>query len=72
MDLTEAEDIKKRWQEYTEKLYKNKFGGWGGAGITVPAVTFSFCDHRGPLGTPSSQEMTMHPDTGHFMRNTFG
>ena len=22
-DLTEAEDIKKRWQEYTEKLYKN-------------------------------------------------
>ena len=22
MDLTEAEDIKKRWQEYTDKLYK--------------------------------------------------
>ena len=22
MDLTEAEDIKKRWQEYTEKMYK--------------------------------------------------
>ena len=22
MDLTEAADIKKRWQEYTEKLYK--------------------------------------------------
>ena len=22
MDLTEAEDIKKRWQEHTEKLYK--------------------------------------------------
>ena len=22
MDLTEAEDIKNRWQEYTEKLYK--------------------------------------------------
>ena len=22
MDLTEAEDIKKRWQEYKEKLYK--------------------------------------------------
>ena len=22
MDLTEAEEIKKRWQEYTEKLYK--------------------------------------------------
>ena len=23
MHLTEAEDIKKRWQEYTEELYKN-------------------------------------------------
>ena len=22
MDLTEAEDIKRRWQEYTEELYK--------------------------------------------------
>ena len=22
MDLTEAEDIKKRWQEYAEELYK--------------------------------------------------
>ena len=22
MDLTEAEDIKKRWQHYTEELYK--------------------------------------------------
>ena len=24
MDLTEAEDIKKRWQEYTENLYKKR------------------------------------------------
>ena len=24
MDLTEADDIKKRWQEYTEDLYKKK------------------------------------------------
>ena len=24
MDLTEAEDIKKRWQEYTEALYKKE------------------------------------------------
>ena len=23
MDLTESKDIKKRWQEYTEELYKN-------------------------------------------------
>ena len=25
MDLTEAEDIKERWQEYTEELYKKIF-----------------------------------------------
>ena len=25
IDLTEAEDIKKRWQEYTEELYKKSF-----------------------------------------------
>ena len=25
MELTEAEGIKKRWQEYTEELYKNIF-----------------------------------------------
>ena len=25
MDLTEAQDIKKRWQEYTEELYKKIF-----------------------------------------------
>ena len=24
MDLTEAKDIKKRWQEYTEELYKKQ------------------------------------------------
>ena len=24
-DLTEADDIKKRWQEYTEELYKKIF-----------------------------------------------
>ena len=24
MDITEAEDIKKRWQEYTEELYKKR------------------------------------------------
>ena len=27
LDLTEAEDIKKRWQEYTEELYKKDLHG---------------------------------------------
>ena len=29
MDLTEAEDIKKRWQEYTEELYKKDLQYFG-------------------------------------------
>ena len=28
MDLTEAEETKKRWQEYTEELYKNILMIW--------------------------------------------
>ena len=28
MDLTKAEDIKKRWQEYTEELYKKVLMTW--------------------------------------------
>ena len=28
MDLTEAEDIKKRWQEYTEELFKKALRAW--------------------------------------------
>ena len=27
-DLTEAEEIKKRWQEYTEELYKKSLNDW--------------------------------------------
>ena len=27
MDLTEVEDIKKRWQEYTEELYRKDLHG---------------------------------------------
>ena len=37
MDLTEAEDIKKRWQEYTEELYKKK--------IFMIQITRMVCDH---------------------------
>ena len=33
MDLTKAEDIKKRWQEYTEELYQK--------GLNEP----QWCDH---------------------------
>ena len=37
MDLTEAEDIKKRWQEYTEELYKKDLHGPGNhGGVIIP------------------------------------
>ena len=28
MDLTEAEDIKRRWKDYTEDLYKKRCRNW--------------------------------------------
>ena len=36
MDLTGAEDIKKRWQEYTEEVYKN---------ISMMPITTIVYDH---------------------------
>ena len=36
MDLTDAEDIKKRWQEYTEELYN--FWGGRNQGSGVPCT----------------------------------
>ena len=37
MDLTEAEDIQKRWQEYTEELYKKD--------LHDPDNHTKWCDH---------------------------
>ena len=42
MDLTEAEDIKKRWQEYTEQLYKKVLHDPEVAGINLLS-TKCFC-----------------------------
>ena len=36
MDLTEAEDIKKRWQEYTEELYKKDLHDPGNHDGVIP------------------------------------
>ena len=42
MDLTEAEDIKKRWQEYTEELYKKDLHDPDNYGIImVWSLTYS-------------------------------
>jgi len=35
MDLTQAKDIKKRWQEYTEELYKKRFSWLSLNGVIV-------------------------------------
>ena len=34
-DLTEAEEIKKRWQEYTEELLKKGLNDWHDHGVVV-------------------------------------
>ena len=44
MDLTEAEDIKKRWQECTEELYKKD--------LLLLLGPYHFC----PLSSPSLHE----------------
>ena len=45
MDLTEAEDIKKRWQEYTEELYKKDHDPYNHDGvITHPEPDILECE----------------------------
>ena len=36
MDITEAEDIKKRWQDYTEELYKKDLNDSDNHGGVIP------------------------------------
>ena len=53
MDLTQAEDIKKRWQEYTEDLYKKDLhdpDNHGGV-ITHPEPDILECEVKWPLGS---------------------
>ena len=51
MDLTEAEDIKKRWQEYTEELYKKDLHNQNNHGgvITDLEPDIMECQSSGPL-----------------------
>ena len=53
MDLTEAGDIKKRWQEYTEELYKKDLqdpDNHDGV-ITDLEPDILECEVKGPLGS---------------------
>ena len=61
MDLTEAEDIKKRWQEYTEELYKKRLhdpDGHDGV-ITHLEPDILECEVKWALGS-----ITMHKASG--------
>ena len=58
MDLTEAEDIKKRWQEYTEELYKrylNDPDNHGGV-ITHLEPDILECEVKWALGTITTNQ----------------
>ena len=61
MDLTEAEDIKKRWQEYTEELYKKDLhdsDNYDGV-ITHLEPDILECEVKWALGS-----ITMNKDSG--------
>ena len=53
MDLTEAEDIKKRWQEYTEELYKRGLSNLDNHDSVVTHLVPHIleCDENGTLGS---------------------
>ena len=58
MDLIEAEDIKKRWQEYTEELYKkglNDLDNQDGV-VTHTEPDILDCEVRWVLGTINTNE----------------
>ena len=60
-DLTEAEDIKKRWQEYTEELYKKDLHNPGNhdGGITYLEPDILECEVKWALGS-----ITTNKDSG--------
>ena len=60
MDLTEAEDIKKRWQEYTEELYKKDHDPYNHDGvITHPEPDILECEVKWAL-----ESITMNKVSG--------
>ena len=59
MDLTEAEDIKKRWQEHTEELYKkdlNDPDNHDGVIITHLESDILECEVKWALGSITTNE----------------
>ena len=50
MDLTEAEDMKKRWQEYTEELYKKYFHDPDDHDAVIAHLDILECEDKWALG----------------------
>ena len=46
MDLTEAEDMKKRWQEYTEELYKKDLHDPGNHDGVIPHLELDILEYE--------------------------
>ena len=46
MDLTEAEDIKKRWQEYTEELHKKDLHDWDNHDGVITHLEPDMLEHK--------------------------
>ena len=51
MDLTEAEDMKKRWQEYTEELYKKYFHDPDDHDAVIAHLDILECEDKWALGS---------------------
>ena len=46
MDLTDVEDIKKRWQEYTEELYKKDLNDQDNHDGVIPDLEPDILEHE--------------------------
>ena len=59
MDLTEAEDIKKRWQEYPEELYKKDLHNPGNHDGVISYLEPDIleCDVKWALGSISTTKL---------------
>ena len=53
-DLTEAEDIKKRWQEYTEELYKRDLNDTDNHDSVINLCVIASTVHEPKISTYSS------------------
>ena len=58
MDLTEAEDIKKRWQEYTEELYKKDLHDPDNQNVVIAHIEPDIlkCEVKWALGSISTNK----------------